>query len=85
MVQFYFDTITSNFLIHINQSQFLQIFKKVFVFGSIILFSKFSIIIILLFLLLYNKVCKANCRSFLFNFKTTFFGFGPKITTTTFP
>jgi len=30
--------------------------------------------------LLYNKVCKANLRSFLFNFKTTVFGFGPKIT-----
>ena len=42
-------------------------------------FSKFSITEIL-FRLLYNKVCKANLRSFLFNFKIVFFGFGPKIT-----
>ena len=43
------------------------------------MFSKSSIIITLFFLL-YNSVCKANRRSFLFNFKATFFGLGPKIT-----
>jgi len=30
--------------------------------------------------LLYNNVCNAKRRSFLFNLKVTFFGFGPKIT-----
>ena len=59
--------------------QSLQIFKKFFVFGSVISLSKFSIIRILFFLL-YSKVCKANRRSFLFNFKRIFFGLGPKIT-----
>jgi len=29
---------------------------------------------------LYNKVCNAKLRSFLFNFKLVVLGFGPKIT-----
>ena len=53
--------------------------KNVFVFADSIAFSKFSITEIL-FRLLYNKVCNANLRSFLFNYNTVCFGLGPKIT-----
>ena len=34
----------------------------------------------MLFFLLYNIVCKASRRSFLFSFTEIVFGFGPKIT-----
>ena len=51
---------------------------NVFVLGESTILSKLSITEIT-FRLLYNKVCKANFRSFLFSFKTIFFGFGPKI------
>jgi len=78
MELFFFETITNIFWSKLIL-QFSQIFKKFFVLTSLISFSKFSMIKILFFLL-YNKVCKANLRSFLFNFNETVFGFGPKIT-----
>ena len=59
--------------------QFSQRVENVFVFGDSIPDSKSSITEILL-RLLYNRVCNANFRSFLFNFNVTFLGFGPKIT-----
>ena len=59
--------------------QSLQIFTKFFVFVSLIPLSKPSMVKICSFLL-YSNVCKASFRSFLFSFKKTFFGFGPKIT-----
>jgi len=52
---------------------------KIFVLGLVTDSSKPSIIKTL-FRLLYNKVCKANFRSFLFSLRTVVFGLGPKIT-----
>jgi len=39
-----------------------------------------SLTIVIELRLLKSKVCKANLRSFLFNFRFVVFGFGPKIT-----
>ena len=62
-----------------NLTPNLKTLSKNFVFGLSIDSSK-SLSIKTLFLLLYNNVCNANFRSFLFSFRTFTFGLGPKIT-----